>query len=92
MSKLFDTLQSIRTLDDKVIEYGQERHQEGKEEGIELAEADFEEKLDKSNLEFAIEKFKEMEVRGISNEQMISELESELCRHMPVNGPTLFDK
>lgn len=91
-----------------VSDLSDQLYQAGYDEGQEEAEADAEDEIeelegriseledeavsDPQLIEFAVEKFKEMNIRGISPEQMLAELESELCRHMPVTGPTLFSK
>jgi hypothetical protein len=103
-----ELLELCDTNKDDVAELGKRIYEAGYDEGYDDGEKDAEETIqeleeqieclegdavtDPKQLEFAIEQFKEMNIRGISPEQMLAELESELCRHMPVTGPTLFSK
>jgi flagellar biosynthesis/type III secretory pathway protein FliH len=58
---------------------------DGHEEGYQQGREDTEPK-ERELLTFAIEKFKEAAERAVSFEQILLELESDLCKHMPAHG------
>lgn len=68
-----------------------DEYQKGFDAGVEQGEEDAD-PSEKQMIEYMLDKLEEAETRSLSRDQIIAELQSELCRHMPVIGPTLFDK
>lgn len=70
---------------ESIQEYGENKFDAGKLEGYHEGLEQGEPK-ERELLTFAIEKFKEAAERAVSFEQILLELESDLCKYMPVHG------